>query len=72
MSLTRKDQVLTVLQAGGWATTEIRDVGFGLAHLFDSAGEPVPAWQTAIVSNLKPRCFNVARHDGKNIWVLKS
>ena len=70
MSLTRKDQVLDVLKAGGWATTEIRDVGFGLAHLFDADGETVPAWQTAIVSNLS-KCRVFVRQGSTNFWTLR-
>jgi hypothetical protein len=50
--LTRKDQVLPVLQAGGFALVQKREVGHGLARLFDATGTEVPAWQQAITSCL--------------------
>lgn len=48
--LTRKDQVLSVLRAGGEVRHELQE-GRGphaLPRLFDAAGIEVPAWLTAI------------------------
>lgn len=48
--LTRKDQVLALLRAGGQVRYEQRD-GRGphaLPRLYDAAGNEVPAWLTAI------------------------
>lgn len=48
--LTRKDQVLAVLRAGGHVRYEQQD-GRGphaLPRLFDAAGTEMPAWLTAI------------------------
>jgi hypothetical protein len=54
--LTRKAEVLAVLEAGGSVDVQVRansgSVGYGLAYLFNAAGVPVPAWQQAIKSNL--------------------
>ena len=73
MKLTRKDQVLAVLRAGGYAVTSepASGRGFGIASLFDVAGVPVDAWQTAIVSNLRPSQCTVAHDGDTRTWRLK-
>jgi hypothetical protein len=52
MTLTRKADVLTVLQAGGHIRVDAPDKHPRLVHLFDREGAPVDAWQTAISSCL--------------------
>lgn len=71
--LTKKAQVLEVLKAGGHVVTELRaeGMGYGLAQLFNAAGEPVDAWQTAVVSNLYPHRFHIEDAGTKRIWRLK-
>lgn len=53
-TLTRAAQVREVLEAGGFVISlaPASGVGFGICELFDAASTPVPAWQTAITSNL--------------------
>lgn len=51
--LTRKADVLKVLQLGGYAVVPAEPTSApGLVYLFDTTGTEVHAWQTAIRSNL--------------------
>lgn len=55
-TITRKADVATVLQAGGYiAVPSKRATGPKLVALFNAAGKELPAWQTAIRANL-PQC----------------
>ena len=66
-SLTKKTEVLDVLEAGGWIVAEVREGhAHGLVWLFNAAGVEVKAWQTAIASNLG----NCAQTDS-GIWRLR-
>lgn len=51
-TLTRKDQVLAVLHAGGHVHVPIKGTVPRIAKLFTVNGEPVPAWQQAITACL--------------------
>lgn len=68
-TLTRKDQVLAVLRAGGHVNVG-RD---RIAHLFTVNGEPVPAWQQAITVNLSRETCTVRKCPlpGVTQWRLK-
>ena len=66
-TLTRRAQVLEVLHSGGFALVEKREIGHGLARLFDAAGNEVPAWQQAITSSLT-RCRVVADLGDQRRW----
>jgi hypothetical protein len=77
VTLTKKSDVLAVLQAGGYAIVQVRSVGFGMAELFDASGMCVRAWQQAIISNLnKCKCspvLDVKMSSGRSRrWELKS
>lgn len=68
--LTRKADVLAVLQAGGFALVDRRDVGHGLAHLFDATGAAVPAWQNAVKACLS-RCIVTDQLPAVRRWELR-
>lgn len=81
--LTKKAQVLEVLKAGGYVVTEKRRTAvtngghartspdIGLTQLFNAAGDPIEAWQTAVVLNLHEQRFDVEDAGTKRIWRLK-
>lgn len=53
MPITRKADVLRVLQDGGYAVVPTEEAPSPrLSYLFNVAGYEVPAWQTAITSSL--------------------
>lgn len=70
-TLTRKDQVLEVLRTGGHVQADVREVGFGICHLYDATGQIVPAWQQAITANLKGSACVVSRVGKFNEWRLR-
>lgn len=76
--LRTNEEVLAVLKAGGYAVTngQTGQVGYGMAKLYDAAGDAVPAWQNAIKANLGTHRCTLEIDSGaahtRFVWRLKA